>query len=84
MVLDGYASIDPPFDEIETPTFELNLEWPVEKFLKFANTWSAAGAYFKQHGEEPLPLLAAELAKIRGRDELLPVNYRLGFRAWRV
>jgi SAM-dependent methyltransferase len=84
MVLDGYASIDPQFEEIETPTFELNLEWPLGKFLKFANTWSAVTAYFGERGEEPVPLLAAQLENVWDDDELLPVNYSLGFRAWRA
>jgi SAM-dependent methyltransferase len=85
MVLDGYASIAAPFEEIETPSFELNLEWPVEKFLRFANTWSAVTAYFKAEGEEPVPLLAAELGRLwKDEGNLLPLTYDLGLRAWRV
>ena len=85
MVLDGYASIDLPFQELETPAFELNLEWPLGKFLGFVSTWSAVARYLEERGEDPVPILEAELGALWGSEEdVLPVSYRLDLRAGRV
>ena len=54
MVLDGYASIDLPFEELESPAFELKTEWPLERFLGFARTWSAVGQFIEESGEDPV------------------------------
>ncbi len=85
MVLDGYASIDLPFEELETPSFELEAEWPLDRFLGFARTWSAVGRYVEERGEDPVLLLADELEGLLvSDDDLLPISYRLDLRAGRV
>jgi hypothetical protein len=85
MVLDGYASIELPFEELETPSFEMRLEWTLERFLGFVRTWSAVGRFVEARGEDPVPLLATELEKIWSAEEdLLPISYRLDLRAGRV
>jgi len=85
MVLDNYTSIDLPFEELEAPTFELDLEWSFERFLGFVRTWSAVGRYLEEHGEDPVPCFAVELSALWGGEEaLLPVSYRLGLRVGRV
>lgn len=85
MVLDGYASIELPFEEIEAPAFELQMEWPLGRFLGFARTWSAVGRYVKERGEDPVVKLSAELEGIWGRsNKPLPVSYWLDLRVGRV
>lgn len=85
LVLDGYASIDLPFDELESLAFELKTEWPLERFLGFARTWSAVGRFVEERGEDPVLKLAAELEEVwHDKEALLPVSYRLGLRAGRV
>ena len=85
LVLDGYASIDLPFEELESPAFELRVEWPLERFLGFARTWSAVGRYVEERGEDPVAKLAAELEELWGSsDDPLPVSYRLDLRAARL
>jgi len=85
MVLDGYASIALPFDELVAPAFELRVEWPLERFLGFARTWSAVGRYVEERGEDPVVKLAAELEDFWGSsDKPLPVSYRLDLRVGRV
>jgi SAM-dependent methyltransferase len=81
MVLDGYATIDLPFEELDAPAFEMKVEWKLEGFLGFVRTWSAVGRYV----EERVPRLAAELEELWGSEEdVLPVSYRLDLRAGRV
>jgi SAM-dependent methyltransferase len=85
MVLDGYASIELPFEELAAPVFELQLEWPLQRFLGFARTWSAVGRFIEEHGEDPVAKLADELTELcRGGRDLLPISYRLCLRAGRV
>ena len=85
MVLDGYASIDLPFEELEAPAFELKSEWPLDRFLGFARTWSAVGRFVEERGEDPVLKLAADLGEVWEDEEgLLPVSYRLDLRAGRV
>ena len=85
MVLDGYASIDLPFEELESPVFELKSEWPLDRFLGFARTWSAVGRFVEERGEDPVLKLKAELEAVwRDEEVLLPVSYRLDLRAGRV
>ena len=84
-VLDGYASIDLPFDELKSPAFELKTQWPLERFLGFARTWSAVSRFVEERGEDPVLKLAADLDAVwRDEEDLLPVSYRLDLRVGRV
>lgn len=85
ILLDGYASIDLPFEELGAPTFELQVDWPVERFLGFARTWSGVGRYVEDRGEDPVLKLAADLEEVWKEEEaFLPISYRLDLRAVRV
>ena len=85
MVLDGYASIDLPFEEMHTPRFEMEVEWTLERFLGFVRTWSAVGRYDEERGEDPVLQLATQLEELWGGEEnLLPISYRLDLIAGRV
>jgi len=85
MVLDGYASITLPFEELETPALKLDVEWTLERFLGFVRTWSAVGRYVEECGDDPVLQLATQLEEIWGSEEgLLPISYRLDLRAGRV
>jgi hypothetical protein len=85
MVLDGYATLDLPFEELEAPAFEMKVEWARERFLGFVRTWSAVGRYIEVRGEDPVLELDADLERIsQNRRDLLSVNYRLKLRVGRV
>ena len=85
MVLDGYATIELPFEELEPPSFEMQAEWPIAGFLGFVRSWSAVGRYLEDRGEDPVPRLASELEQLRRDEEdLLPVSYRLALKVGRV
>ena len=85
MVLDGYASIDLPFEELKAPAFEMKVEWTLARFLAFVRTWSAVGRYVEERGEDPALQLATRLEELWGGEEdLPPISYRLDLRAGRV
>lgn len=85
LVLDGYASIDLPLEELETPRFELQVEWPLGQFLGFVHTWSGVCRYREERGEDPVERLAVDLDELWGNtDDLLPISWTLDLRAGRV
>jgi hypothetical protein len=85
MVLDGYATLDLPFEELKAPAFEMKVDWTREQFLGFVRTWSAVGRYIELRGEDPVMELDADLERIsRNRQDPLSVSYRLKLRVGRV
>jgi len=85
LVLDGYASIDLPFEEIEAPAFEMRVRWALPDFLGFVRTWSGVTRYIERHGEDPVDRFADEIEKLWGpAGRSLPVSWRLDLRVGRV
>lgn len=56
-----YQTIPFPFEEIESPSFILNLTWNRPALLGYVSSWSAVQLYSKALGVSPLPLLKARL-----------------------
>lgn len=50
----GYGDIVMPFEEIETPSFEMSAEWTLEHLSGYLGTWSAVQRYIAEHGEDPV------------------------------
>ena len=48
---DGYATIPFPFEEIESPSFNMAYQWTIEQLLGYIGTWSATHRYLKQEGK---------------------------------
>ena len=57
----GYAGIELPFPELETPSFDMSLEWTLEELVGYLGTWSATQRYTEATGRSPLYELRAEL-----------------------
>jgi SAM-dependent methyltransferase len=71
LVLDGYATIPFPFDEIEVPTFTLSREINLPQLMGYVKTWSATGRYIVANGMTAVDQLESDLAKYWG-DPLTP------------
>ncbi len=83
-VLDGYANIDLPFEEIEAPPFEMRADWTLDRFFAFVRTWSAVRHFVEKHHEDPVDHLATELEFICEFDGgTQPVSWRIKLRACR-
>ncbi len=54
-VEDGYAGFDFPFEPVEAPPFAMERAWPLARWVGYLRSWSAAGAYRKATGEDPVP-----------------------------
>ncbi len=61
---ENYQSIPFPFKEINTPLFQYQVNWDLEHFIKYINTWSAIKTMKSQIMEDPTRQL---------HDQLLPL-----------
>jgi SAM-dependent methyltransferase len=62
LVLEGYASVPFPFNEVETPAFVLSRECSLEELIGYVRTWSATARYVADHGIAALEKLTSDLA----------------------
>lgn len=62
LVLEGYASVPFPFDEVQTPKFTLSRECTLEELMGYVRTWSATARYVAEHGTTAVEELKEDLA----------------------
>jgi len=81
-VIDGYASLELPFEALEPPPFEMAVGWTLPRFLGFTRTWSGVARWVEMHGDDPVDGLAARLRPLWGSDEALrTIRWSLKIRA---
>lgn len=78
-----YATLDFPFDEIETPAFYAETQWTMESALGYMASWSATLKYRDVEHKDPLDLIRADLRAAWGeptqvRKTLWPLYLRVG------
>jgi SAM-dependent methyltransferase len=66
-----YRTIPFPFERIQTPTFQLEHEWPIARLVGFLRTWSAVAQYKREHDDDPVSEIERELSLLWG-DPALP------------
>jgi SAM-dependent methyltransferase len=82
---DGYRSLTFPFLEIEAPKLEIRMEWSLEQFLGYLETWSAILAMQKAEGRERIEGFRADLAHAWGPEGTVKtVHWPIGMRVGRV
>lgn len=62
LVDEGYAGVPFPFVELQTPPFEIRVEWALADLLGYIDTWSAVSRYREARGRDPMPELEREVA----------------------
>lgn len=62
LVLEGYASVPFPFNEVATPRFTLSREITLEELMGYVRTWSATARYVTEHGTDAVEQLERDLA----------------------
>lgn len=83
LVDSGYATIDFPFEEIAPPALEIRLDWTLDQFLGYLQTWSAVRKA-REAGQDALLLdFASDLAGLWGdpqvkRPVVWPIAMRIG------
>lgn len=57
-----YQDVDFPFRRQSAPDFCLRRDWQREQFIAYLQSWSATQRYLRTQGQDPVALIAAELA----------------------
>jgi ubiquinone/menaquinone biosynthesis C-methylase UbiE len=84
MVESGYESVEMPFEEIPTETFEMSENWSFSNLIGYLNTWSAVKAYEKDQGSNPLDAIHHDLLKQWGDiGEQRIATWPLATKVWR-
>lgn len=83
LVDEGYAGIDFPFEPLSAPTLHIQLEWPLNDFLGYLQTWSAVRHANESGQGEVLMRFADDLAAAWGdgahrRPIRWPLNMKIG------
>lgn len=80
--VDGeYARISFPFADVQRAHFAEQRQWSAEWYLNYLRTWSSVQNYQKQHGADPVVLVAEALVQAWGPGEravIFPVFARAG------
>ncbi|MGI4885479.1 MAG: class I SAM-dependent methyltransferase [Janthinobacterium lividum] len=78
---DEYARIPFPFADVQRAHFVEQRQWSAAWYLDYLRTWSSVQNYQKQHGADPVALVASELTQAWGPGErtvTFPVFARAG------
>lgn len=81
---ENYTTIPFPFQEIETPEFEIAIEWGLQHLIGYLNTWSAVKHFIKQNGYNPIEELEIELKKHCREGEKKKVKFPVLLRIGRI
>ncbi|MCU0121702.1 class I SAM-dependent methyltransferase [Pseudomonas sp. B2M1-30] len=83
LVDSGYATLDFPFTELESPSIAIHLDWSLDEFLGYVSTWSAVRNARDSGREDLLHRFAADIAERWGAPATRhsiswPINMRIG------
>ena len=84
LVDDGYATIPFPFEELEPPTFTIELSWSLDDLLGYLRTWSPTRIFLARHGYDPVEGIEAQLREAWAapadaeKRVLWPIRMRVG------
>jgi SAM-dependent methyltransferase len=79
----GYRELPFPFEEIETPAFQIEVRWSLAHLLGYLRTWSATQSFMAAKQRDPVELVASDLEQAWGNpaEEKLaiwPLTVRMG------
>jgi SAM-dependent methyltransferase len=83
LVDDMYRSIPFPFNEMQAPSFSIELSWTLDDLLGYLRTWSPTRRFIERNGHDPVSLIEDELASAWGntqheRTVTWPIYMRIG------
>lgn len=84
LVEEKYASIVLPFQEILMPTFEMQVNWSLNQFVGYMQTWSALQKYIRANKKSPVEFIQKELSLAFGESGVRKVRWELSPRAWQL
>jgi ubiquinone/menaquinone biosynthesis C-methylase UbiE len=81
---EGYRTITFPFAEIPAPEFKIVKMYTMQQLIGYLQTWSGVKHYIAKKGEDPISLIADDLAKAWGSEEKIQIYWPVHIRAGRV
>ncbi len=69
MVGRGYLDLPFPFEEIESPEFQIEVRWTLAHLLGYLRTWSATHRFMAAKGCDPVELIAEEVRMAWGQTQ---------------
>lgn len=79
----GYSDIVLPYKVLTPPAFEMRRNWTLPELQNYLLSWSSTQRYLKQHGKNPLELVASDFAAAWGDAERLTVVWPLALKVSR-
>jgi ubiquinone/menaquinone biosynthesis C-methylase UbiE len=70
-----YSDIKMPFIPFESPYFSITVNWTLEQYIKYIQTWSAVKHYMAEHSEDPTLILYNEFSKIWPVNEVRTISF---------
>jgi ubiquinone/menaquinone biosynthesis C-methylase UbiE len=79
----GYRTLEFPYPELDSPTFEMEQHWSLDDLVGYVGTWSATQLFRQTTRSDPIPGLARELEPWWGNPEAArlvrwPLSMRIG------
>jgi SAM-dependent methyltransferase len=83
VLVEQFANLPFPLDEIEAPQFEMTAHWNLDDLLGYLRTWSSTQRFIATKGADPLQEISNELGGAWGtpehaRNVSWPLTVRLG------
>ena len=85
IVENRYQDIPFPFEDIETPVFQIELDWSLSELLGYLYTWSSVQKYIQKNNSDPVKQVYDSLAAAWGeknawykRKVVWPIYMRVG------
>jgi SAM-dependent methyltransferase len=85
LIEEGYQTLPFPFEEIDPPTFVMDVNWDLNQFAGYLNSWSATQRYRAEKGHHPLERIWPKLTTAWGDENeprliRWPLHFRIGRR----
>lgn len=81
----GYRELSFPFRSIETPLFEVRLQWTLPQLLGYLRSWSATAGYRQAKGKDPVEAWTPQFRRAwGGADAVREMRWPLLLRVGRV
>lgn len=79
-----YSDLPFPFERIESPPFQIQLEWSDDQFAGYITSWSATQKYIREHRTNPVPAFMRTLHAYWRPGTTKPVSFPVFMKAGRI
>jgi hypothetical protein len=88
IVENKYQDIPFPFHNIDTPFFQIELDWTLSELVRYLYTWSSVQKFIGKNNSDPIKKVYDDLAAASGQQEKLLTQNKSGLaylhQGWRI